>query len=395
MYKRPSLLFAFLLPALLTGCWSNNEIEDLALYTGLALDSGQPAPTEKEFEAKSSSYVKQNKVMATIQVVPTQSEGSKSKPEIEAPRSFQNVSGSGDSILEIFRQFSIRLDRPVIGHHLKVIVLSADLLKKQTIEQMSDFVLRDNDIRPSTMVFVTEGNARETLMSAKEKEVPSFHIVKMVRNQSRTSKVLDPVTLSRLDAMSHAKKSFVLQNIITGGGEMEFAGAGIIKGSTGHWAGKLNQEDTECLSWLRSEASNGVIKSYDRNNEPLTYELKSMKSKITPRVEGDRISFEVKISTEGRYSETWRAGGAPSSHAYAEKAGAILEERLAGMMQSLMRKLQKEYKTDVAGFGDQLAMEKPAVWNKVKDNWDEIFSRSKVKFTYDLKITDFGSFTEK
>lgn len=397
MYKGMKSLFVLLLPFVLTGCWSNIEIEDMALYTGLALDSGQPAPTEKEFEAKGAAYPKQNRVMATVQIVPIRSMGSKNKkePQTDAPRAYQNVSGSGDSILEIFRQFSIRLDRPIIGHHLKVIVISADLLKKQTIEQMSDFVLRDNDIRPSTMVFVSEGKASEVLSSSRANEVPSFHISKMVHNQSRTSKVLDPVTLSNLDANNHAKRSFVLQNIITGGQEMEFDGAGVIKGSTGHWVGKLNQEDAECLSWLRNEGQSGMIKSYNKDNEPLAYEMKSFKSKITPRVEGEHISFEVKIATEGRYSETWSTSGTPTSQAYAKKAGAIFEKKLSAMMQSLMHKLQSEYKADVAGFGDQLAMEKPAVWNKVKDNWDEMFSRSEVKFTYDLKITDFGSFTEK
>lgn len=43
---------------LLPGCWSSKEIEDLALYAGLAMDTGRPAPAEKTFEAKGAVYNK-------------------------------------------------------------------------------------------------------------------------------------------------------------------------------------------------------------------------------------------------------------------------------------------------------------------------------------------------
>lgn len=109
-------------------------------------------------------------------------------------------------MLEIFRQFSIRNERPIIGHHLKVIIVSAELLKRQKMEQLMDLVLRDNDIRPSTMVFISEGRADDTLISKRTDEIPSFHIKEMINNQFRTSKVLHPVILSQLDSLMHAKK---------------------------------------------------------------------------------------------------------------------------------------------------------------------------------------------
>lgn len=69
-----------------------------------------------------------------------------------------------------------------------------------------DLVLRDNDIRPSTMVFISEGRADDTLISKRTDEIPSFHIKEMINNQFRTSKVLHPVILSQLDSLMHAKK---------------------------------------------------------------------------------------------------------------------------------------------------------------------------------------------
>ncbi|KUP25632.1 Ger(x)C family spore germination protein [Paenibacillus sp. DMB5] len=400
MYRRllPLILCLSLLTATQTGCWSSKEIEDLALYTGLALDTGKLNKAEQEMEDKGISYSKQNKITATVQIVPVKTTGNSNKQGGQQGGQqgtpYHNVSGTGDSVLEIFRQFSIRNERPIVGHHLKVIVISAELLKQQSIEQLTDFVLRDNDIRPSSMVFISQGRAEETLVSKRNEEIPSFHIQQMLVNQGRTSKVMSPVILSKLDALMHAKRSFALQNLVIADGETEFAGAAVVKGDSGHWVGNLSQEDTECLSWLTGKGNTGVIKAYDWDNEPMTYEMKALKSKIKARTEGDEILFEVSIETEGRLIETWSTSSILSSDENTKRSTKIFQDKLKQMMEHMIGKLQQDYKADVAEFSKVLSIQQPRAWKKVKDHWDETFSRSRISFKYDLKITDFGSFTE-
>ncbi|WP_310831501.1 Ger(x)C family spore germination protein [Paenibacillus pedocola] len=396
MYRRlmPLLLCLFLLAMTQSGCWSSKEIEDLALYTGLALDTGKLTKAEQELEAQDITYSKRNKVTATVQIVPVKHAGMEKQQGGPQPTPYLNISGTGDSVLEVFRQYSLRNERPIVGHHLKVIVVSTELLKRQSMEQLMDFVLRDNDIRPSTMVFISQGRAEETLVSKRTDEIPSFHLRDMIHGQKRTSKVMKPVILSELDALMHAKRSYALQNLVTAGGETEFSGAAVVKGDTGHWIGTLSQEDTECLTWLTNNGKAGTIKAYDQDDEPMTYEMKDMKSKIKARIDGDDISFDVSIETEGRLIETWSSSSDADSTEYTEKVGRMFEVKLEKMMERMMEKLQKEYKADVAGFGEALSIQYPRVWKKVQDQWDDTFSRSVVRFKYDLKITDFGSFTE-
>jgi spore germination protein len=245
------------------------------------------------------------------------------------------------------------------------------------------------------MVFISDGLARDSFFTKQKGEIPVFRIKEMIRNQYRTSKVMKPVILSELDALMHSKRSYVLQNLITTEGNLEFSGAAIIKGDTGLWIGDLNQEDTQCLAWLTGKGKSGAIKSYDWDKNPITYEMKSMKSKIKSKAEGEDITFEVSVETEGRLIETWNTANYSTSAAYSEKIGLIFEERLEQMMQKLVQKIQADYKTDVAGFGDTLSIQHPKVWKKVKDTWDDTFSRSKISIKVDLKITDFGSFTEQ
>ncbi|MGY5483712.1 Ger(x)C family spore germination protein [Paenibacillus sp. ALE2] len=392
-----SLLLAFILLVTQVGCWSSKEVEELSIYTGLALDQGELTPLEQELEKKGSRYFKKNKITASVQIVPKKSSGSASNQGGGGGQepNYNNITGTGDSLLEIFRQLSLRLDRPVIGHHLKVMVVSTELAKQQTMQQLMDFVLRDNDIRPSCMVFLSKERAANTLVTKYKGEIPSIHILNMLRNHFRTSKVMRGVNLSELDGLMHSKKSYTLQNITMSDGELEFSGAGIIKGETGHWVGTLEQQDVESIGWIKGDVEGGAVKTYDKRNEAITYEIKSVKSKITTKVaDDDDISFHVKIESKGRLIENWDDTIDPTETRNMKEVEQEFEKQVTRRIKSLMHKLQSEYKVDVAGFGEHLNIEKPQIWKKVKDDWDYKFSKIPVTFDVKLTITDLGSSAE-
>lgn len=399
MCRRPilSVLLAFILLVTQVGCWSSKEVEELSIYTGLSLDKGELTPLEQDLEKKGGRYFKKNKITASVQIVPKKSSGSPNQQGGGGGQepNYNNITGTGDSLLEIFRQLSLRLDRPVIGHHLKVMVVSTELAKQQTMQQLMDFVLRDNDIRPSCLVFLSKGRADSTLVTKYKEEVPSIHILYMLRNHFRTSKVMKGVNLSELDGLMHSKKSYILQNITESDGELEFSGAGIIKGDTGHWIGTLGQQDVESIGWITGDVKGGAVKTYDKRNEAITYEIKSVKSKITTKVtESNDISFHVKIESKGRLIENWDDKADPTETQNMKEAEKEFEEQVTSRIKSLMHKLQSEYKVDVAGFGDHLHIEEPQVWKKVKDDWDYKFSKTPVTFDIKLSITDLGSSAE-
>jgi len=382
-----------------TGCWSSNEIEDLSLYAGLAIDKGMVPSVEKGMKEKGGAYDKKNLVTITTQVIPTKTGGSKGQQGGQqgqsgqtASNQYYNTSETGDSVIQIIRQFAIRRDRPFIGHHLKVIIVSHDILKSIGMEKLMDFVLRDNDIRPSCLVLLSEGKAKDTLdISQVPGDIPAFHLKGMIRNRYRTNKVLPKVTLTNLDGLINSKRSFVLQNVITEKGQIQFSGAGIIKGSDGKWIGNLNQEDVEAISWIKGNSRSGTLKYYANSSEPVIYEIKSVKSVITAKADGEDVSFHVRIESDGRMAENWKSGADPSKIAFQEEAKLRFEEDLRRKLDHLMNRLQKEYKAEVVGFGDKLKIQHPKLWKKMKHRWDEIFADVPVTFEIKLNISDFGS----
>ncbi|WP_139999700.1 Ger(x)C family spore germination protein [Paenibacillus paridis] len=396
MYRQKKMLIMLLLSSLVViqGCWSSKEIEDLSVYTGLALDVGERVDIERDLESQGANYFKKNLVTATVQIVPIKSFERQEKSKEKQLLKYSNLRLTGDSIFEIMRQYSTRRDRPVIGHHLKVIVVSTKLAQQQHMDQLMDFVLRDNDIRPSCRVFFSKGRAYDTFLSDQPEEVPAFRINSMTQNSYRTNKVMKEVNLTQLDGLIHSKQSFLLQNIISSNGEIEFSGAGIIKGDKSKWIGDLNQENVESLSWIQGSGHGGVIKGYDWRNQTISYEIKSMKSKMTAKLQGDDLSFHISIESKGRLIENWDINENPSELTYLEAAEMVFEQRLTKMINNLMWKMQSKYKVDVAGFGKNLSIKYPQKWKKVKENWDEEFSRIPVTFEIKLTITDYGSSTK-
>lgn len=387
------LLLVFMILLTQSACWSSKEIEDLSLYTGLALDKGEPQTVERELEERGGSYLKHNKVTAMVQIVPEQAFGNSGKKGETSKTHFYNMSGTGDSLLEIFRNFSIRKNHPIIGHHLKVIVISEKLVQQEKIRRLMDFTLHDNDIRPSCLIFLSEGRASDTLSTSNTEEIPSFRIADMTHNRFRTSKVMKGITLSNLDALMHTKQSFVLQNVVETSGEVEFSGAGIIKGDTGHWIGNLDQVDVESIAWVKGDVQGGSIKAYDQSNEAVAYEIKTVKSKITfKETDDEKYSFHVTIESTGRLSENWNDNEHSSKVAYFKELEKVFEERLTQMLNGLVHKMQTTYKVDVAGFGEWLSIEKPHIWKRIKDHWDEEFIQIPLTFDVKLTITDSGSF---
>lgn len=395
MIRQSLRVTAAMLLVLNTGCWNSQEIEDLSIVVGLALDAANQSQFERDIAEQGASYPKRNVLTATVQIVPPisgrgqrQGQGGGSQTPSMA---YLNEKLTGDSMLQIFRQFSVRRDRPLIGDHLKVIVVASELAKQYSLEQLFDFILRDNAIRPSCLVVISHRAAIEALSSSEPGEVPAFYLTGLVDNRNRSNKILPPVSLIKLDSTMESGSSFLLQNVVTFKGEHKFSGAAIIKGSSKKWIGELSQFDVEGLTWIRGEVKAGALKAYAPEGYTVTYEPKNSSSKIIAKVKEGNISFHIKIKSEGRLSEDWSFPEIPSTEAYLQEMEKVFEKQASKQIDQVLHKMQHEFHVDVGGFNEQLRIEHPRLWKKIKDHWDETFSRIPITYEIDLRITDAGS----
>ncbi|MFL0377415.1 Ger(x)C family spore germination protein [Paenibacillus amylolyticus] len=382
---------------IISGCWSSREIEDLSLYVGLGIDVGKETEFEKNISEQGGHYPKQNNVTATVQIAPGNASTQKSQQSgspSSGKESYSNEQLTGDSMLQIFRQFALRRDRPLIGHHLKVIVISKDIAKKYGLIQLLDFVLRDNDIRPNCLVLISHQRAVDVLTSDDPSRIPAFYLTGITNNAYISNKILEPVSLAKLDAQMQSGSSFLLQNVLNANGEDKFSGGSIFAANTTKFLGELSQTDLEALSWITPKDRGGVIKTYSKEGFTVLYEIKKKKTKIIPKVIGEDISFHVKVESEGWLMEDWRAPEEEEKGAYLQELEKDFAKLVEQQIKQLLYKLQHTYKVDVADFRDSIRIKYPKTWKKVKGNWDEIFAT--IPITYEVKTTIInpGSSTE-
>ncbi|MCM3253163.1 Ger(x)C family spore germination protein [Priestia aryabhattai] len=376
----------------LTGCWSSHEIEERSLGVGVALDKGKESMIEKEFDEQGGGYARKNLITSTYQLITPQVASSTTKQGGPQQKSYVNVSETGDSAFQMLRELSLRSDTPLTSPHMKVMVIGEALARSYSLEQLVDQSLRDNDFRPSCLMFISKGRASDTLESKTAGEIPAFRLSTMVENAYRTTRILPPMPLIKLESKIQSRSSFLLQNVVSANGEIKFAGAGIIKGKTNKMIGFLNEEELDGLTWITGKGKGGLVKSFDKKTGQLiVYEIESMKSHIQPNVKGNNISFDVHIESVGRLSESWMTSGSSFNNQFLQNAQKTSEKKVKHLVRNVLEKMQTKYKVDVAGFGNQLRIKRPRVWMRVKDNWDQTFSEVPINYDVKLTIKDYGA----
>lgn len=388
MKMTQKVLIILLAVTTLSGCWSSKEIEELGLIIGTAID----LDTEGEAEDQESGNANGNIFKLTNQLITAETANNATNGGQSQVRAYKNITETGEAVLPALRNMILRIDKRAFGEHAKVIVIGEELARGYNLEQVLDFFRREQEMRPSTLIVIAKGSASTTLESAEPTVIPAIQLVEMIQGMERTTKILTPMPIAKIEGQLNSGNSFLIQTVATENNDRKLTGAAMIDGKTKTLRAFLNDTETEGVTWIKGKGKGGLVRSYDEAaSQPIVYESLSMKSKIKPSVKGDSISFKVKIETEGRIGEHWDISGKAFDSKYMKRAEKATEKEIERLVKNVLEKTQEEYKMDVLGFGRSLQISHPHVWNKVKNNWDETFSGIPVEFSINVSIKEMGT----
>ncbi|MDZ4533974.1 Ger(x)C family spore germination protein [Bacillus cereus] len=362
---------------ILSGCWSSRPIEDLNFIVGSALD--------KE---------KNEKIRSTIQYALPESIGKEKNSGTAKP--YINVTEISDSIEQGGWETTLKREGYIFGEHRKVIIISDSCVREMDLNQLMDLFYRHATTRESTSVFIARGSASKLFDLKEPGVVPSLRIAE-IANQQLTTRIIKPSTITNILEKTTAGSSFLLQQITLDNGDVKFDGAAIIKGKTHTMVGSFNKKELEGINWLTGEIKRGSLKFNDNKlQNPIAYEVESIRSTIQPKVEHGNISFNVNIESEGKITEYWNPFKKNTfNNENIKKIEKKAEKEVQHLVRSTINKMQKEYQVDVTGFGNQLRIKYPKVWEKVKEDWDQKFSEVTIKYAVKITIKDYGMFGSK
>ncbi len=389
------IFFIIIFTIILTGCWDSNEIEELGLVLGIAIDKPKSSEAkEKESkEAKEHEEGKRPRFTLTQQfVVPKAIRGGAEYGGAPTQKPYSNVASEGDAIHQIIRQFASVTSRRSFFKHLKVIIISEEVALSTDLQKLLILFLKDHEMERSIEVFISKGDARDVLEIKPEKEdIPAFKLLTMGKNVVKSSRIAPVMTLGDMSKKMTAQSSFIMQRIAPHKDDIVLGGAAVIKGKSHKMIGFLGEEETDGLNWLSGKGKAGVVEAIDKETEEMIiYEISRINSKIIPNVENGMISFDVKIDSEGKISEDWLVPGNEFDETFIKKTEKAIKDEILILIDKALYKTQKEFEVDVAGFGKKLSIKYPKVWEEVKDNWDETFSDIPIDVELEINIRTFG-----
>lgn len=376
-----TLLLSFMLLSilvLLTGCWSNKPIEELNIIVGSSIDKDQ-----------------NQQIKSTLQYVVPEAMAKKAGGSTSQQKPYINVSSVANSLEPAGWKTTLKREGIIFGPHQKTIIISEEIARETPLRQITDLYYRDIDIRGSTHIFISKGRADQTLETKEQNVIPALRIAE-IASESLTTEVLTNSTLMKIWGKINSGTGFLLQMLDPSSGEMSFNGAAVI-GNSSKMIGLLNKEEVQGINWLAGKGKGGYVKAYlKEQDKPTYYQIGTMKSKIKPHVKGKDISFDVLIESEGRISEYWNPHLKEAfNNKNVKRIEKAAEKEVQRLIENVMKKTQKELKVDVVGFGNELRIKEPKLYNKIKNHWDEEFSKATIHYKVDLTIKDYGMLGSK
>lgn len=375
----------------ITGCWDRKEIEDLGLVAGMAIDnSGNAANTEERSENNDF-------IAITNQFLVAKALGGGEKSTSSQKKPYVNATLSGSSVFQILNDFYSMSSREPNYEHMKVIIISGEAARSFNLYLLLNSLLRHPEVPRNTNVVISEGKAASMLeIDPKLEDVPAFKLNMLARDVKRTTKKLPVLTLGDMSAKMAAGVSFAIQRVVIRDDAIQLAGAAIIRGREFKLAGWLDESETDGLCWLMGEVGGGSVETEDeKTGQTITCRIERGKSKITPKMQEGSIAFKVEIESEASIAEDWIINADALKQEFIDRVEKAVEKEVKSKVLKTLHKLQKEYKTDVAGFGKQVGIKYPGLWSKIKDGWDEQFSDVAVDVNVDVSVRSYGRQSSK
>ena len=366
---------------LLTGCWDRTELKQLGIVLGVAVDKD---PDSGEFIVSTQ--------MLRPGAISTQ------MPNTEKP--VEKVVTSGKTIFEAIRKSNLEFDRKGFYAHTKVIVIGEDLAKDGLLPVL-DFFQRGKEIRGYVFVCIAKNAQASEILGIESggiQPIPAIRLRDMIED---TRFELKGVKINLLNFYKESIGSGIEPVVGVLKVEKDKFSKKHVKMSGGavfnkdKLVGYLNEHQTIGYRWCKSEVESGAVSipSPVNENRYESVEVKKADTTIKPKVKGKEISFTIHVEGEGIITEQEVMTSLEDSTKKLEhmkKTEEKMNKQIEKEIKLAIEKAQKEFHSDIFGFGRALTKEEPKVWNEVKKDWNDRFAEAPYTVNVHFKINSTG-----
>lgn len=348
-----TILIASLTAIAFTGCWDRKELNEVGIVLAIGIDKDE----------KSGGYLLSSQVIRPEAL-------SKNSSGREAP--FETVITSGETLFQAIRNTVKEFDRRSIFSHVTVILVSEDLAR-QGLDDITDFISRSQELRKSTWLMITSGAKAYEVINIEHglAKVQAGYMEGIIKKQKINSYATTTTVIDFIKKMSgegihpiagvfktiKTVKITPEKNIESSEGLM-LSGTAVFNKSK--LVGFLDQDETFGLNMITGNKKRALINLATQKDkrEVLSIEITKIKSKFSPSVKNNRYSFKIDVEVDGNLTEI-KDGIDVSDPDEFEKLNEKLSQLLLTKINSSIKKIQGDFRTDVIGFGSAIQRKHP------------------------------------
>ncbi|CAM3784875.1 Ger(x)C family spore germination protein [Cohnella lubricantis] len=363
-----------LLAATTSSCMGLRQINELAIVSAVGLDVG-----EKPGSVKLSAQIMR----------PADVRGQTGAPSGGTGEPIYSVSAEGDSIFDAIRNLGRFTSRRVYWAHNFLIVMHENYARRG-IGDMVDFFTRNRELRMNTWVAVTPDSPDELISTITGIEVvPGEAVDRLFRYNMVTGLAVgsNMMNLEEQFLSSSAQPVIAKLQLMPRGisnkkpeehgslKQVELTGAAAFRED--RMVGWLSPEETRGLLFFVHDYLSGVEPvSCPNNGSMATLEFKQARLSVYPSVRDKEPEFRIRLSTEADIVEN---GCGISLAAYRRELEGELSDALRAKIVAVLKKAQKDYRTDILKLGDRLRNRYPIEWSRLRGRWTDAFSEAEMK----------------
>lgn len=382
-----ALIFVVLMA--LCGCWDKQELNDISVVTGIAIDKG------------SGEY----KYKLTVEIL---NAGSLNPRIGESLTPTITTYVEGNTIAELSNKLNLKFTRRLIYSHLKTLVLSKEVAQEGMVDFI-DYLERNKEFRDDFGIVISVGKAEDILkIMYPLQRVSAIKIYKQMETMEMDwggspnvrisdfisaiiSKGREPV-LTEVNLVGSTDKGDTMENMQT----TELDAIVIIEGMSifkdMKYLGMLSPHDARTWLWLQGDlkrTSLTVPCNASREDSFLSVQVNNSETSIKTDFKEGKPIITIDIVFEGRLDST-QCKDDLTAIATFTKYEELVAKAVESEIIKTIKKVQEEYKVDIFGFGELFEREHYSLFQEMKDNWNEKFSNAEFFINVSPRIRRTG-----
>ncbi|GGA47638.1 Ger(x)C family spore germination protein [Paenibacillus physcomitrellae] len=371
------LLVTLMLSMLLTSCWSEQELDEIAIVTATGLDR------------MDNGKLRLSLLIAIPRLFGTGSAQGGGESRLESSAGWV-VSEEGDSIMDITRILQKKLPREIFYSQSRVIIIGKKLAT-EGVQPVLDFFERYRQSQLISYVAVSKTTALDILNFQPKFEKLGSEVLKQEMRQNLTPSVqfIDFLNTLMSEGIEPIVPTIEFMPSQYGEGSKgkidNIAITGLALFHKDKMVAEMDEQNGRGILWVINKIHKGVITIQVEGEERpgnVSTELERVTVDRETEIRNGKVHITLKINlTENVYENT--------SDIDMDKVQNVnlvqkkVEDAIKKRIYDNCKLVQGKYNTDVYGFGQSVYRRYPKQWHKeYKERWDELFPQIQL----DVKI---------